>query len=112
VAAAIGGASCISSANLAEVLTKRADAGDDPHELAKTLAGAGLVGNGGAIEVVDLDYESALEMAALRPATRSAGLSLGDRACLALALRRRWDVLTADAAWAAIPLAIRVDVIR
>lgn len=110
--AAVGTGCCISSVNLAEVLTKRSDAGDDPRELARTLAGAGLIGDGGAIEVVDLDYEKAIEMAALRSITRSAGLSLGDRACLALALDRQWEVLTADAAWATIPLGIKIEVIR
>jgi ribonuclease VapC len=39
-------------------------------------------------------------------------LSLGDRACLALALRRRLKVLTADTAWATIPLEIEIEVIR
>jgi ribonuclease VapC len=112
VAVAIGTGCCISSANLAEVLTKRADAGDDPRELARLLASGGLVGDGDQSRSVDLDYEDAIEMAALRAVTRSAGLSLGDRACLALALRGRWDVLTADAVWATIPLEIKVEVIR
>jgi PIN domain nuclease of toxin-antitoxin system len=76
------------------------------------LAGAGLVGDAGAIEVDDLDYEDAIEMAVLRSVTRSAGLSLGDRACLALALRRRLKVLTADTAWSTIPLGIDIEVIR
>jgi len=112
VADAVGTGCCISSANLAEVLTKRADAGDDPRELARNLEGAGLVGNGGAIEVVDLDYEHAIEMAVIRSVTRSAGLSLGDRACLALALRRQCDALTTDTAWATVPVAVNVVVIR
>ncbi len=112
VAVAVSAGCCISSANLAEVLTKRADAGDDPRTLARTLETAGLIGDGGAIEVVDLDYENAIEMAALRSISRPAGLSLGDRACLALALRRKCEVLTANAAWARIPLGIKVEVIR
>jgi len=112
VAAAIGAGCCISSANLAEVLSKRADAGDDPRQLASSLQAGGLLGNGGAIEVVDLDYEDAVEMAAMRSVTRSAGLSLGDRACLALARRRKSEALTTDSAWATIQVGIEIAVVR
>jgi ribonuclease VapC len=112
VAAAIGAGACMSAANVAEVLTKRADAGDDPRKLAATLIATGLLGSGGAIEVVDVGLDEAIEMAALRRLTRQRGLSLGDRACLALAIQRKWEVLTADAAWAGLPVGIGVRVIR
>jgi ribonuclease VapC len=112
VAAAISAGACISAATVAEVLTKRADANDDPRRLAATLIASGLLGSGGAIEVVEVALDEAIEMAALRQLTRERGLSLGDRACLALAGRRDWEVLTADAAWAGLPLGVRVEVIR
>jgi PIN domain nuclease of toxin-antitoxin system len=48
----------------------------------------------------------------LRSATRSAGLSLGDRACLALAERLGMVALTADRAWGTLQVGIQVDVIR
>jgi ribonuclease VapC len=44
--------------------------------------------------------------------TRQAGLSLGDRACLSLGLRLGVPVLTSDRAWAALTLALDVQMIR
>jgi len=41
----------------------------------------------------------AIEVARLRPLTRQVGLSLADRACLALAHRLGTRALTADSAW-------------
>jgi len=50
--------------------------------------------------------------ARLRPLTRAAGLSLGDRACLALARRRGAAAITADSARAALSLDVEVRSIR
>lgn len=44
--------------------------------------------------------------------TRAHGLSLGDRACLALALRLKLPALTADRAWAGLKLPAKIRVIR
>jgi PIN domain nuclease of toxin-antitoxin system len=44
--------------------------------------------------------------------TRPYGLSLGDRACLALAIHRKATVYTTDAAWKKLNLPIAVEVIR
>jgi PIN domain nuclease of toxin-antitoxin system len=44
--------------------------------------------------------------------TRPYGLSLGDRACLALAIQRKATVYTTDAAWKKLNLGIEVEVIR
>jgi ribonuclease VapC len=52
------------------------------------------------IDVVSFDEGLARRAGALRPATKSLGLSLGDRACLALAQRVGLPVLTADRTWA------------
>ena len=48
------------------------------------------------IEIVPFDEGLARRAGMLRPATKSLGLSLGDRACLALAQREGLPVLTAD----------------
>jgi PIN domain nuclease of toxin-antitoxin system len=44
--------------------------------------------------------------------TRPYGLSLGDRACLALAIQRKARVYTTDAAWKNLSLGIEFEVIR
>lgn len=48
----------------------------------------------------------------LRAVTRRYGLSLGDRACLALAMREQSRVLTADRAWLKLHLGVDIAVIR
>ena len=50
--------------------------------------------------------------ASLRPATRAKGLSLGDRACLALAIERGVPALTADRAWMELDVGVDVRLIR
>lgn len=50
--------------------------------------------------------------AGLRPLTRKAGLSLGDRACLALALDLGGRPVTADRAWGRIDVGLDVTLIR
>lgn len=97
--------SVVSTVNVAEVGTKLVDWG---------MTGAGLrhvVLNLG-FEVRPFDSDQALAAAALRTATRSHGLSLGDRACLALAQSTGLPVLTADRAWRGVGLELAIDVIR
>ncbi|WP_051758091.1 hypothetical protein [Prauserella rugosa] len=53
-----------------------------------------------------------LATAELWPHTRHQGLSLGDRACLALAQRLDRPALTADQAWKNLDLAVDVQLIR
>ncbi|MFZ1106612.1 MAG: PIN domain-containing protein [Hyphomicrobiaceae bacterium] len=64
------------------------------------------------LAIVPFDEELARQTGALRPATRSLGLSLGDRACLALAQRERLPVLTADRSWAKLDLGIAITMVR
>ncbi|MDK9719575.1 MAG: type II toxin-antitoxin system VapC family toxin [Rhodospirillales bacterium] len=64
------------------------------------------------LKVVAFDDAQALAAAALFPATRPAGLSLGDRACLALAQSLGATALTADRAWSNLKLGIKIETIR
>ena len=50
--------------------------------------------------------------AELIPKTRPYGLSLGDRACLALAVERKAKVYTTDRSWKNLSLGIEIEVIR
>jgi ribonuclease VapC len=97
VSGAIADGAVISTVNLAEVFSRAADRGVDPVTLAAGLRERGLLG--GAITVEQFTVDDAVDAGQLRPLTRDAGLSLGDRACLALARRLGACALTADTAW-------------
>ncbi len=99
---AIGGGAVISAVNWAEVLSKLADVGVEPAGAAARLASERVLP--GAVSVVPFDAAQALEAARLRASTRPVGLSLGDRACLALGRVTGLEVLTAEASWAALDL--------
>ena len=62
--------------------------------------------------VVAFDESQALFAAALYPATSGIGLSLGDRACLALAAERMATAWTTDRAWKKLKLGIPIKLIR
>ncbi len=64
------------------------------------------------LRVIPFDERLAYAAAALRPTTRQAGLSLGDRACLATAAACNLPALTAERAWKQLDLGIQVTVIR
>lgn len=100
----------MSSVNVAEVLSRAADRGADPERLAGELTEAGLLH--GAVVVEPFTAEDAAVVARLRSATRGAGLSLGDRACLALAQRLTAQALTADRAWSELDVGVDVVVFR
>jgi ribonuclease VapC len=59
---------------------------------------------------VVLDEELAFIAGLMFPATRRAGLSFGDRACLALANRLGVRALTADRAWPRVGTAVGVEI--
>ena len=44
--------------------------------------------------------------------TRHLGLSLGDRACLALAMEHQLPILTADRAWSGLDLDLQIQLVR
>jgi ribonuclease VapC len=63
-------------------------------------------------QVADFDRSLAEETGALIKRTRSQGLSLGDRACLALALTENLPVVTADRAWRGVDVGVKIRFIR
>ena len=97
--------SAISSVNLTEVAAKLLETGMDE---ASALLAVSVLGIG---EVVDFTEDLAWEAARLRPITKQFGLSLGDRACLALAIKLKVPAITADKEWSKLKLC-RVIVIR
>ena len=96
---------CLSTVNLAEVVSRFTRDGHDAAVVAPRLSAA-------VREIVPFSEEQAILAAALLPVTQSLGLSLGDHACLALALLRRCPILTADRSWAKLKLAVEIRVIR
>ncbi len=103
----LGTGALMSTVNLAEVATKLAADGLDEAAIRAAF---------NVLQVTPewFDEAEALSTGLLRPATRAFGLSLGDRACLALALQRGLPVLTTDRAWRDIagPLNVDIEVIR
>jgi ribonuclease VapC len=99
------GSCCISSVNLSEVIGRFVRDGHDGDAVLRRLEAA-------PIEVVAFDSRDAVMAASLLPATRAAGLSFADRACLALAKRRAIPALTADAVWGSLDLGVAVQLIR
>ena len=64
------------------------------------------------LDIVVSDRLQAVRAGELRAVTRAAGLSFGDRACLALADLRHFAVMTADRAWGTLGLSMRIEFIR
>lgn len=87
--------SVISAVNLLEVMTKLIDRGM-PGEAARAAL------DGLPIDVHPFDRDATYAAGELRRGTRSAGLSLGDRACPALANQFGVAAVTADRAWASL----------
>ena len=95
----------LSAVNASEVVARIVDLGASGEEARASLLGFGL-------EIRPFDAALAVAAGLLRTATRERGLSLGDRACMALAIREQARVVTADRAWAALDLGVEVELIR
>ena len=102
---AVLGEAMISAVNLAETATKLALKGGSRDRPLASLTDAEL-------EVVAFDRALAEETGALAVSTRTWGLSLGDRACLALAKRERTTAMTADHAWSRLDIGVDIQLIR
>lgn len=103
--AALQAEAVVSAVNLSEVGAKLSERGLTQSERDTVLLTL-------QSEIVAFDAVQALDAGALRPATRSAGLSLGDRACLALAMRHGAVAVTTDRAWRGLELDVSVELIR
>ncbi len=114
----------MSAVNLAEVCSRLADVRRDVATVLERAAAAlarseqprfvtsGLPVLPETVEVVPFTEADAWTIGGLRLATRDAGLSLGDRACLALARRLDASVVTTNKSWLDLdPVATGVDVI-
>lgn len=86
--------SVISAINLAEVISKMLDANVPETALKISLAALNIG------QIVEADENLAWEIGRLRLVTKLLGLSLGDRACLALAKTANLPAVTADKSWA------------
>jgi ribonuclease VapC len=93
----------ISTVNLGEVVGHFARHGAAEADIRQVLDPLPL-------ERIPLDAELAYASGLLLPATRSAGLSFGDRTCLALARRLGVKAVTADRAWPQIAAAVAVEI--
>ncbi len=105
VVRAIEDGAAISTVNLSEVASKLNDLGAPEMVIQDAI-------NALELAIVDFNAELAYKVGVLRPLTRHIGLSLGDRACLALAQHLGLPALTTDRAWEGLSLGITVQVIR
>jgi ribonuclease VapC len=95
----------VSAVNLAELVQRFVDLGSSDElieEIVERLP----------CRVEALDRTAGVRAGLLRRQTRVRGLSLGDRACLELAVRLGLPVVTADRAWAGLDLTVEVVLIR
>lgn len=97
--------SLLSSVNYTEVIGKCLDRGEALAVVLRKFAAMGLV-------IVSHDALLARRAGELRPVTKRLGMSLADRACLALAEREKLPALTADRSWRSLGLNIEVRLIR
>ena len=95
----------VSAVNLAEVVQKLLEWGFS-EEAAQALIDEFVC------EIEPLNADDAVRVGLLRRRTQALGLSLADRACLELAIRKALPVLTADRAWAELDLGVEVVLIR
>jgi ribonuclease VapC len=95
----------VSAVNMAETRSKLSDKGLSADDIELSLDALDKI-------VVDFGDGDAIGVATLRKSTRTAGLSLGDRACLALARRLGATALTADRNWSSVDMPIKIEVIR
>lgn len=104
VEAALPGA-VIGTVNLSETVAKLAERGVPEDAIRLALGQISL-------RILPFDDGLAYQTGMLRVSTRKAGLSFGDRACLALGRQLGLPVLTADGNWASLDVGVEVRLVR
>lgn len=94
---------CVSSVNWSEVLQKALQRKVDIRGMQQEFSDIGL-------RFEAFTPQQAEIAARLWPSCRHLGLSLADRACLALAMEKKLPVLTADQAWGRLDLDLDLDI--
>ena len=95
----------VSTVNMGEARSKLADYGLTRLQIDASLSMMDM-------EIIDFDDEQSKLSGDLRNETRDIGLSLGDRACLALAMTFGADALTTDKIWSKLSLPISIRQLR
>ena len=95
----------ISTVNYAEVVAKLVERGSTSMQAQSALQSM-------ALTTVDFDIALAQRTGVLRKQTIRRGLSLGDRACLALAEREGVPAMTGDRSWVGAVSSVEIRLIR
>jgi len=95
----------VSAVNVTEIVAKQIDKGLAPDLAERRCDGLNL-------EVMPFDHELARLAGKLQADTKHKGLSLGDRACLALAILTERTAVTADRNWAGLDVGCKIEIIR
>jgi len=104
VAKSIGKAS-ISTVNASEVIAKMVDRGIDDTTAEQILLTLGM-------GIINFDTPTSILAGQIRRTTKSQGLSLGDRSCIALGIIKKSKILTADREWANVDMDVQIELIR
>lgn len=99
------GSSVSSTVNLAEVQSKLVDRGVQADDAWQATINS-------VNEAIPFTVEQTKTAGNLIAETRPLGLSLGDRACLSLAIALKAPVYTTDKSWKNLKLGIRIHIIR
>jgi ribonuclease VapC len=95
----------MSTVNYAETVQRVRRTGGDSDLCLPALCSEGLL-------IVEADLATAHAAGELESLTRSRGISLADRFCLALAMQRKCPVLTADRPWKDLQLPVEIRFLR
>ena len=102
---AVAEGASVSAVNFVEVISKLIDADVSAEQAAILIEPLELA-------IVDFTTAQARRAGHLRRETRAFGLSLADRACLALAGELDLPAVTADRVWSQLDIGVRIEVFR